>query len=100
MPSQEKKVFDSNDYVVLSYVWETQQGLQLKKANRPQLFKPGSLNKASQIPTVILDAMELVKDLDPLHLQEIPKPGYPNKPEKRHMFLLGGSALHRTRRRC
>ena len=82
-----RKLFDYIDYVALNYVWRTQQWLQLKKANRPQLFKPGSLSKASQISTVILDTMELAEDLDSLNLQESPKPGYPKKPAKRHLFL-------------
>ena len=57
-------------YLALSYVWGGQQGLQLTKANRARLFKPGSLGKDSGIPNVIRDAMNVAKRIDPLHFEE------------------------------
>lgn len=52
-------------HVTLSYVWGGSQGLQLVKANQILLFAKGSLTEAwSNIPAVIRDAIELVRDLN------------------------------------
>ncbi|KAI4126331.1 MAG: hypothetical protein LQ338_003808 [Usnochroma carphineum] len=52
-------------HVSLSYVWGGSQGLQLVKSNEALLFTKGSLSEAwSNIPAVIQDAIELVRDLN------------------------------------
>ena len=73
-----RRNFEHIDYVGLSYLWSNKQGLQLTKANQAQFFRSGSLNKSSRIPVVILDAIELVRYLNPLHMQESPKPEHPD----------------------
>ncbi|MCJ1275526.1 hypothetical protein MMC21_003329 [Puttea exsequens] len=77
-----------NDYVALSYVWGGQQGLQLNKANRSELFKRGALSRAwAQIPAFIQDAIDLVRDLDPLYHQEPYDPEKPGTPAEKHLFI-------------
>ncbi|KAL9610725.1 MAG: hypothetical protein Q9167_004588 [Letrouitia subvulpina] len=79
---------DREDYLALSYVWGGQQGLQLKKDNRAHLFKTGSLGKNSGIPSVIRDAMNLVKSLEPLHFEQtlVNVEGF-GEPRRRHLYL-------------
>ncbi|KAL8709262.1 MAG: hypothetical protein Q9220_006005 [cf. Caloplaca sp. 1 TL-2023] len=57
--------YDLAEHVALSYVWGGSQGLQLLKSNQKQLFVKGALkNTWDNIPAVIRDAIELVRDLN------------------------------------
>ena len=57
--------YELSGYVALSYVWGGSQGLQLLKSNEAILFTKGSLSEAwCDIPAVIQDAIELVRDLN------------------------------------
>ncbi|KAL8798106.1 MAG: hypothetical protein Q9182_006957 [Xanthomendoza sp. 2 TL-2023] len=57
--------YELADHVALSYVWGGSQGLQLVKSNQKQLFTKGALIDAwSNIPAVIKDAIELVRDIN------------------------------------
>lgn len=57
--------FEPSDYVTSSYVWGGSQGLQLLKLNKQLLEVKGALRAASSnIPAVIRDAIELVRDLN------------------------------------
>ena len=54
-----------SDHVALSYVWGGTQGLQLLKSNEMLLRTKGALKNAwGNIPAVIRDAIELVRDLN------------------------------------
>ncbi|KAI4215897.1 MAG: hypothetical protein LQ351_001885 [Letrouitia transgressa] len=79
---------DREDYLALSYVWGGQNGLQLKKDNRAHLFETGALGKNAGIPSVIRDAMSLVKSLDPLHFeQSLVKVEGACEYRRRHLYL-------------
>ncbi|KAL8914137.1 MAG: hypothetical protein Q9172_007147 [Xanthocarpia lactea] len=57
--------YELSDHVALSYVWGGTQGLQLMKSNEKLLRTKGALKDAwGNIPAVIRDAIELVRDLD------------------------------------
>ncbi|KAL8691193.1 MAG: hypothetical protein Q9224_004232 [Gallowayella concinna] len=57
--------YELTDHVALSYVWGGSQGLQLVKSNQKQLYTKGALSDNwSNIPAVIKDAIELVRDIN------------------------------------
>lgn len=59
----------SAKYLALSYVWGSVNGLQAVRANRAQLSTPGALEDLrSEIPQLILDAIELTRRLEQRYL--------------------------------
>lgn len=81
------RMWKDSDYIALSYVWGGHQGLQLTKANRAQLYKPGALKKVlDAIPAVIRDAINLVRDLDSDYYAGVLE-AYGGRADVSHLFL-------------